>query len=497
MSESLDPLTAGVASALKSLRARAGLRESRLLGGGPALDTLAGLDSVRALVAAGQPVQQAIIQAVTAAASALQPTRYSIVADASLGLRLNVAELPELYADDLSARRDALLDNWDRLHELRHVTVVEPPPAPRALRIEVEAEALGALAAALTSSARTRGPAPGPAEKVRSAPPALLLSEFRRIGNVMRHSLVTGKSGTGWSQDLRKEVSRPATRPSTSYGLRAMLLLEGHLAPDLIPVAEFLRRADEGGGYFATSQSAARPEMTADVLRTLHRLDGTADYGHLIIRMKDHIGVFERSRPLILSCVLEASAQIGSDPQLTRSLVTELLATRRSYGHRLLWPEKAEEGLVAPVPSIVHTARAVCALAQVQAGWSRDPESAGDGPDLGQVQADAVSWLAEQDELGNVSEVIDRPVDGRVEQLYVRHFTAAWLLKALVLGGIPASHPTFIAATARIWHAYSPSAGLWRWRNGDLPVWMTMDAIEALCLAPLSTRLPPEVSGRL
>nr|MDQ2875332.1 hypothetical protein [Actinomycetota bacterium] len=148
MSEPLDPLAAGVASALKSLRARAGLQESRLAGG-MALDTLTGLDSVRGLVKSGKSVQQAIIQAVSAAAATLEPT-YSIVADASLGLGLSATDLPELYSGDLSSRRHVLLQNWDRLHELRDAEVVERPPAPRALRIEVEEAALSALAAALT-----------------------------------------------------------------------------------------------------------------------------------------------------------------------------------------------------------------------------------------------------------------------------------------------------------------------------------------------------------
>ena len=50
MAEPTDPAALGVASVLKSLRTRAGLREERLHGTELALDTLTGLDSVRALV---------------------------------------------------------------------------------------------------------------------------------------------------------------------------------------------------------------------------------------------------------------------------------------------------------------------------------------------------------------------------------------------------------------------------------------------------------------
>ena len=106
MAEPLDPATPGVASALKSLRTRAGLREERLSGTEVALDTLTGLDSVRALVSAGESPERAIVRAVRAAASTLEPTM-SIVADACLALRLS-ADLvldADLYGHDLGQRR--------------------------------------------------------------------------------------------------------------------------------------------------------------------------------------------------------------------------------------------------------------------------------------------------------------------------------------------------------------------------------------------------------
>ena len=88
MAEPLDPVALGIASALKSLRTRAGLREERLHGTELTLETLTGLDSVRALVHAGESPERAIVRAVRAAAGTLEPTM-SIVADASLGLELS------------------------------------------------------------------------------------------------------------------------------------------------------------------------------------------------------------------------------------------------------------------------------------------------------------------------------------------------------------------------------------------------------------------------
>ena len=150
MAEPVDPAVLGVASALKSLRTRAGLREERLHGTELALDTLTGLDSVRALINAGEPAARAIVRAVRAAAGTLEPTM-SIVADASLGLELSADQIldAELYGGDLGQRREAVLRNWDQLHELRSV-LPGKVPSPRALRLEVEAEALMALAVALT-----------------------------------------------------------------------------------------------------------------------------------------------------------------------------------------------------------------------------------------------------------------------------------------------------------------------------------------------------------
>ncbi|MGH3420344.1 MAG: hypothetical protein ACRDOD_12245, partial [Streptosporangiaceae bacterium] len=176
MAEPADPAALGVASALKSLRTRAGLREERLQGTELGLDTLTGLDSVRALINAGDGPERAIVRAVRAAAGRLEPTM-SIVADASLGLELFKDLMPDtdLYAEDLGKRREALLLNWERLHELRSVRPGKTP-SPRALRLSVESEALTALAVALTrgaglddrpetpaapSEAQTREPQPG------------------------------------------------------------------------------------------------------------------------------------------------------------------------------------------------------------------------------------------------------------------------------------------------------------------------------------------------
>jgi uncharacterized membrane protein len=96
--------------------------------------------------------------------------------------------------------------------------------------------------------------------------------------------------------------------------------------------------------------------------------------------------------------------------------------------------------------------------------------------------------------LANASEIIDRQdpeSPDRIEQVYVRHFTAAWVVKALVSVGLSASHPSVSIAVARVWSDYNADIALWTWSNGDFPVWMTYDGVDALRLAALATTIRP------
>ena len=51
---------------------------------------------------------------------------------------------------------------------------------------------------------------------------------------------------------------------------------------------------------------------------------------------------------------------------------------------------------------------------------------------------------------------------------------------------------------SRIWDSYGGgTVALWAWDNGDLPIWMTFDAIEALRLANLALPAQPAWSSAL
>ena len=597
MAEPLDPAALGVASALKSLRTRAGLREDRLHGTELALDTLTGLDSVRALINAGESPERAIVRAVRAAAGTLEPTM-SIVADACLRLELSADLVPDadLYAHDLGQRRKAVLKNWNRLHELRSAHP-DKAPSPRALRLEVEAEALTALAMALTwgtSPAEATGARPGPnwpqayvspsggsevgpaelrvfgaeltktlrmrgktiekaaarlsvstAEVTRwaagedlpsepqarlldeyltargaiqnlviellsrpdrpglrlvpaplpSPPAATLLQTFQNIAVALRECLVRDADGTptGWPRDLRElpELPGEATPTSTAYGIKAMLLLEDGLAADLVPVADSLRKMSlRGGGYAGREQSGPRPEATAAVLNALRRVAATENFDAHIAQMERGLGEFEKARPFILTTMLETSLLIKPGTRLVEILVDSLLAARRPYGDVLLWPEKAEPLLITPAPSVAHTARAVWVLASAQTIQPSDQ--------VQEALEQAVAWLVEQRDLHNAYEATERPVNGGLELVHIRHFTAAWVVKALVSAGVPTAHPSVANAVAQIWGSYGgDTAALWAWDNGDLPIWMTFDAIDALRLANLAVPVRPGWSSPL
>jgi hypothetical protein len=490
MPGTLDPIAAGVASALKNLRTRNGLRGDRLAEAGPALDTLTGLAIFKHYP--GATVADGVIQSVRAAARTLEPT-YSIVVDVSLALGLDEEALPDLYTSDLGGRRAALLDNWARLHELRSVASPKPAPTMRALRLDLETEALSALALALTEAERSGAAGPSasaapsgaaPRPRLARSPVPLLAEEFRRIGDALRAALTSGPGGKGWRHDLRPGRGSP-TALSTSFGLKAMLLAEGHLAADLVPVAEFLLQAERDHGYAARTQRVPRPEGTAPVLSALHLVNGTATFDHQLDAIAASLGEVEKSRPLILSTVLETSTQLGSRPALTETLVRQLLDARRDFGAGAprLWPQKAEDDLVAPKPSVPHTARAVRALVITLRSALADAALRAEAEE---AVEEAAVWLAEKQNLEGTSEVIERPTEHGAELLYFRHYTAAWVAKALLSVGLPAGHPAVGAALARVRADFQPEMGLWRWSNGDVPVWMTLDSLEALRMAALS-----------
>ena len=371
------------------------------------------------------------------------------------------------------------LDQWAAGREL--------PSESQARSLDEYLMARGAIQN-LVSELRSRPDRLGPRLPVLlpdlSAPS--LLQTFANVARALRGCLARDANNrpSGWPSDLRV-LPGEATASSTAYGIRTMLLLEDGLAADLVPVAASLRKmARRGGGYAGREQTGPRPEATAAVLNALHRIAATGRYDSHIAQMERDLGDFEKYRPFILTTMLETILLLQPASRLVEILVDSLLAARRPYGDLLLWRERAEPLLIAPAPSVAHTARAVRVLASVQA---IQPSS--------QVQEaldQAVAWLIEQRDLHNAYEATERPIKGGLELVHIRHFTAAWMVKALVSAGVQATHPSVSDAVAQIWSSYGgDTAALWAWDNGELPIWMTFDAIEALRLVNLAVPSRP------
>lgn len=147
---------------LVRLRTRAGLSVARLRASRLPLDPLDELEAVKRLQRShGHSLERAIVEATREAAKRLQATD-RIIVDAVLGLGLLRDRVKttaqwldsDLYADDLSQRRDTLVKHWRELHEL--VGAGQPPPTPtvRALRSSIEQTALTVLAKEIVGSSR-------------------------------------------------------------------------------------------------------------------------------------------------------------------------------------------------------------------------------------------------------------------------------------------------------------------------------------------------------
>ncbi|HEY1523050.1 MAG TPA: hypothetical protein VGF70_08575, partial [Solirubrobacteraceae bacterium] len=337
----------------------------------------------------------------------------------------------------------------------------------------------------LVTDLRSRPERPGPrlVPVPRPSPVApTLFQTFADVARALRDCLVRDTDGTplGWPRDLR-ELPGGVTLASTAYGIKTMLLLEDGLAADLVPVAENLKKmAFPGQEDERRQQYPLRPETIAVVLSALRRITVAEAVGKHATAMERDLGDFEKSRPFILTTILDTSLLLEPGSSLVETLIESLLAARRPYGELLLWPEKAEPLLIDPNPSVAHTARAVRVLASAQTVRPSSP--------VQEALEQATAWLLEQRDLHNAYEATERGL----EMVHIRHLTSAWVVKALVSAGIPATHPAVSNALAQVWNSYGgDTAALWAWDNGDLPIWMTFDAIEALKLASLAVPFRP------
>lgn len=342
---------------------------------------------------------------------------------------------------------------------------------------------------------------PGPLSALFSAAYDTLAEQVCVVDDPVRGRL------TGWSHSLGESGPGRPTSVGTAYGLHIMLDLgmpEGRIgAGDLVDTLWRLRLPD--GGWSARSQgSQARPEVTALVLGALARAGASRE------RLAAEVAVCEagftheldrtgRELTHVVTTVLRGLLRAAPDSDalpLLRDALIEGAVTDPRRQHRRCWGYR-----LAPFhgpPSPLHTAQAVVALdraARVLGGESANGRAA---------REDGVRWLlacpdAPHDaclDLANLREEVRRPRTddpSRHEVLNVRHFTASWVVRALLTPGArdiaredgleEEWRERLSGAVSAVWAGQTD--GIWTWVRDDTselrrPMWMTYQGLSAL-----------------
>jgi transcriptional regulator with XRE-family HTH domain len=349
--------------------------------------------------------------------------------------------------------------------------------------------------ARLDAALQTDGTLRALIDQAREAPPVAPVEEgsesvldvFRRVQRAIEGYLQTDAEGRplGWCHNLQQGWD--PTPLSTAYGLRVLHLID---ETSLSRLGDFGRRLVEmqqpDGGWAIRSQGRSRPEGTAGVLNGLVRADPGIDPGPYLDRLESevHEDDVTAQQPGLMAIVLETLLDLRPDSPVVAELLQALLDSRTLRNGWLLWSQKAEPGLARPRPTVCHTASALDILKRASLIGAIPPDLVGM---VDEALGTGVTWLLAQQGLDNTSEPIERRVKGRKEVVYYRHFTAAWVLRSLLICGISPTHPTISLALHAVWEWFDEEHSLWRWGNGDLPVWMTFDGIAALRIAALAS----------
>lgn len=332
---------------------------------------------------------------------------------------------------------------------------------------------------------------PGPTAAGTLATGGSLLEVFRRAGAGLAAELIRDDNGraVGWRHNLQKRGAH--TTLATAYGISAMVVV-GEPYIDLHAVVEDLYAKRSEFGWQGRSEGR-RPEVTAAVVGALFEASTILSAEEGLSYLERSLDERSRTRPFLLSAALRTSIRLAPESPLTQRLTDDLLAARLDFDGVPLWGEKKEEGLVAPEPSTAHTARAVVALRELLR-TGRGSDEVSDAVEVG------TRWLVERVHPDDgVSEDLALPQPGGRPDVRVtiKHFTAAWVLQALAEAPqVPVARLS--RALNSLWERYEPSRGLWAWGSGDLPIWMTLDAVTALRVValafPAPQFLPPSVA---
>jgi Trypsin len=303
----------------------------------------------------------------------------------------------------------------------------------------------------------------------------------------------------GWPHFFNEpQAHRRPTAIGTAYGLKLALVLGAQdFGPSRSQLAETLwklRRAD-GGWAARTGTEVSRPEVSALVLGALS-LSGfdaallagaQTEFERSLAAGLDSVAI---ERTNIVSAVMRGlirSSPSSSQLAPLRSLLLAGAIQDPRHGGLLCWSDRLQtENEVLP-PSVAHTAQAVVALIRARHVLGEDAQS--------KTAVDqSVRWLRADGGLDNQTEQIRRFVAENKpwETLTIRHFTAAWVARALLLAPAasqPAGDSLLDEAMRRVWQSFHE--GLWQWENGERPVWMSYQGASVARDFAMHTSLTP------
>jgi Trypsin-like peptidase domain len=347
-----------------------------------------------------------------------------------------------------------------------------------ATRIKDLIDRLPEVAVALREplEARSRGRDLGAAR----ASNALTVSQA--CGRMLRETLVRVHDPdlgtlTGWPHFFNEppEHRRP-TAIGTAYGLKLALLLgdrDSGIDRSALAATLWRLRRKDGGWAARTGSGFSRPEVSALVLGALAACgfdpDKLADAGEAFEQaLPPAVDPALVDRTYLLSAVMRGLARaFPHSPTLARLRET-LLTGAIHDGDLLCWPQQlhADDGR-RQTPSAASTAQAIIALVRADQVLGQDTRSKS-------ALDQAVQWLVARKVLANDHEQIRRFVaDGQPWELgAVRHFTAAWVARALLAapGDSQDTEALLEDAARRVWRSYRE--GCWEWDNGERPLWM-------------------------
>ncbi len=305
----------------------------------------------------------------------------------------------------------------------------------------------------------------------------------------LRHQKLEAKRiKVGWSHLLdHNHVSTIAT----AYGLRILNLTgltqpRSRCAVDDAVATLLAMRNENDGGWTSSSQliKNSQIEPTAFVILGLQhwvnentlKSAGQALENLLDVDDDPVSGSHLYTISIAIQALLVANP---SSPKIAK--LVELIKSSAFFderGHSCYWSSLAVTkahnsfGQRSVRPSVLHTALAVLTLRQVH--------NATDGA-MGATKSDllsAINWIAQQDDWSNITEDINREHDDGLCTLVIKHFTATWAARAILISNE-------ILITDRIQKLINELAtgadqGLWNWGSVHHPIWATHDALETL-----------------